>query len=365
MHIVTLGSGTGQATLLRGLRKQSCQITAIVGVTDNGGHSGQLRRQLNIPQVGDTRQCLAALVDGESPWARLLQHRFTTGDLDGVSVGNLILAALAAEHGSLNAAVADIRMAGGLTQRVLPVSDGDTQIGAELDDGRLAIGEWQIIQRRPATPVRRLFLDPPTRAHAAVTEAVDAADLLVICAGSLLTGVIAVLLHAGVKEALCRSRAPIVHVLNLMTQPGQTDGYTARQHLAALQPYLGRPVDAVLVNTAPLPAELLRMYEPQGGQPVVNDLTEDDASLLAADLVEHPNPEALRAYARPQAAGMRVGMHLIRHDADKLAARIMALAAADSSLTVSRRAKYDATASQSLPNYRRTDTQPTTKRPRR
>ena len=334
MHIVTLGSGTGQATLLRGLRKHSCQVTAIVGVTDNGGHSGQLRRQLHIPQVGDTRQCLAALVDGESPWARLLRHRFTDGDLDGVSVGNFMLAALTAEHGSLNAAAACIREAAGLAQRVLPVSDGDTQIGAELEDGRLAIGEWQIIQRRAAAPVKRLFLRPPAPAHAAVTEAVTAADLLVICAGSLLTGVIAVLLHAGVKEALCRSRARIVHVLNLMTQPGQTDGYTARQHLTALQPYLGRPVDAVLVNSAPLPADLLRIYEPQGGLPVVNDLTEDDVCLVAADLVEHPDPEVLRAYSRPQAAGMRVGMHLIRHDADKLAARIMALATPHSSLTV-------------------------------
>ena len=352
MHIVTLGSGTGQATLLRGLRRHSCRLTAIVGVTDNGGHSGHLRRQLGIPQVGDTRQCLAALVDGESPWARLLQHRFTAGDLDGISVGNFMLAALTAEHGSLNAAVADISEAAGLAHRVLPVSDGDTQIGAELEDGSVAIGEWQIIQRRPASPVKRLFLQPPAAAHEAVTEAVTAADLLVICAGSLLTGVIPVLLHTGMKEAFRRSRAPIVQVLNLMTQPGQTDGYTARQHLETLQPYLGRPVDAVLVNSAPLPADLLRLYEPQGGQPVVNNLSEGDACLVAADLVEHPDPETLRAYSRPQGAGMRVGMHLIRHDADKLAGRIMALAGPHSRLTASRRAKYDATASQSLPNQR-------------
>ncbi|MDE0205976.1 MAG: YvcK family protein [Candidatus Tectomicrobia bacterium] len=352
MHIVTLGSGTGQATLLRGLREYPCQVTAIVGVTDNGGHSGQLRKQLRIPQVGDTRQCLAALADGESPWGRLLRHRFAQGNLEGVSVGNLVLAALTAEHGSLNAAAADIREAAGLAHRVLPVSDGDAQIGAELEDGCLVIGEWQIIQRRPDSPVKRLFLQPPTAAHAAVSEAISAADLLVVCAGSLLTGVIPVLLHAGVKEALCRSRAPIVQVLNLMTQPGQTDGYTARRHLAALRPYLGRSVDAVLVNDAPLPADLMRVYEPQGGLPVANDLTENDALLIAADLVEHPDPDSLRAYTRPQAAGMRVGMHLVRHDARKLAARIMAFAGRHSFLTASRRAKYDATASQSPPHHR-------------
>jgi uncharacterized cofD-like protein len=352
MRVVTLGSGTGQATLLRGLREHPCEVTAVVGVTDNGGHSGQLRRLLRIPQVGDTRQCLSALADGESVWGRLLQHRFAAGDLDGVSVGNLILAALASEHGSLNAAVADIREAAGFAQRVLPVSDGDTQIGAELDDGRCLIGEWQIMQRRPTSPVKRLFLHPPAPAHPAVTEAIDDADLLVVCAGSLLTGVIAVLLHAGVEQALGRSRAPIVHVLNLLTQPGQTDGHTARQHLTTLRPYLGRPVDAVLVNNAPLPPDLLRLYEPQGARPVVNDLTPADARLIAADLVEHPGSEALRAYARPQAAGMHVGMHLIRHDAHKLAAHLMALTEPHSFLTAQRQAKYDAPASQSLPSYR-------------
>ena len=326
MNVVTLGSGTGQATLLRGLREHPCEVTAIVGVTDNGGHSGQLRRLLHIPQVGDTRQCLSALADDESLWGRLLQHRFTAGDLDGASAGNLILAALAGEHGSLNAAVADIRQAAGFAQRVLPVSDDDAQVGAELDDGRRLIGEWQIMQRRPVSPVKRLFLQPPAAAHPAVIEAIAAADLLVVCAGSLLTGVIAVLLHAGVKQALSRSWAPIVHVLNLLTQPGQTDGFSARQHLTTLQPYLGRPVDTVLVNHAPLPPDLLRLYEPEGARPVVNDLTPADAGLVAADLVEHPAPETLRAYTRPHTAGMHVGMHLIRHDAHKLAARIMALA---------------------------------------
>lgn len=351
MRIVTLGSGTGQATLLRGLREHPCEVTAVVGVTDNGGHSGQLRRLLHIPQVGDTRQCLSALAASDSLWGRLLQHRFTAGDLDGVSVGNLILAALASEHGSLNTAAAEIRAAAGFAQRVLPASDGDTQVGAELHDGRRLIGEWQIMQRCPPSPVKRLFLAPPTAAHPAVIEAIAAADLLVICAGSLLTGVIAVLLLTGVRQALSRSQAPIVHVLNLMTQPGQTDGYTARQHLAAMHPYLGRPVDAVLVNNAPLPPDLMRLYEPQGARPVVNDLTPADAGLIAADLVEHPAPETLRAYTRPQAAGMRVGMHLIRHDAHKLAAQIMALAGPHSFLTARRQAQYDAPANQSLPSY--------------
>ena len=109
MHIVTLGNGTGQATLLHGLHEYTCEVTVIVGVTDNGGHSGQLRRLLHVPQVGDTRQCLSALLDAESVWGHLLRHRFTTGELRGLSVGNLMLAALAQRHqlGTVNAETLD------------------------------------------------------------------------------------------------------------------------------------------------------------------------------------------------------------------------------------------------------------------
>lgn len=328
MHIVTLGSGTGQATLLRGLRAYDCQVTAIVAVTDNGGHSGQLRHALHMPQVGDTRQCLGALLDEASVWGKLLRHRFTAGDLRGLSVGNLMLAALADIDGSLCTAVEEIRCAAGLAQRVLPVSDGDTHIAAELADGRVVVGEWQILQRQPPGAVVRLFLQPQVAAHPTVLEAIATADLLVCCPGSLLTGLLAVLLPAGMRDAIATSRARCVYVCNVMTQPGQTDGYTARQHLVMLQHYLGRRVDAVVLNNGPFPAALLEFYAQRGAFPVVNDLTAGEVLVYLADLVEHPDAETLRTYARPQGAGMHVGWHLIRHDAGKLAAQIVALASA-------------------------------------
>ena len=326
MHIVTLGNGTGQATLLHGLHEYTCEVTAIVGVTDNGGHSGQLRRLLHVPQVGDTRQCLSALLDAESVWGHLLRHRFTTGELRGLSVGNLMLAALAQRHGSLHTAVENIRQAAGLRQRVLPVSDGDTQIGAELQDGRCVIGEWEIIRRQPQTPIVRLFLHPPVAAHPAVLEAIADADLVVICPGSLLTGTIALLLHPGMREALAACQAPCIYVCNLMTQPGQTDGYTARQHLTVLTTYLGRPVEAMVFNNGPLPGAVRQLYAQHGSHPVVNDLQGADVPLYLAALVERPDAETLRTYTRPQGPGMDVGLHLIRHDARQLAAQIMAIA---------------------------------------
>jgi uncharacterized cofD-like protein len=328
MHIVTLGGGTGQATLLRGLRASACQVTAIVAVTDNGGHSGQLRHMLRIPQVGDTRQCLSALVDDQSVWGKLLQYRFTTGELRGLSVGNLILASLAHLQGSLSAAVADICHASGIAQRVLPVSDGDTHIAAELADGRKVIGEWEIIQRQPRSAVVRVSLHPQVDALPAVLEAIASADLLVCCPGSFLTGTLAVLLPTGVRDAIVSSRAYCVYVCNLMTQPGQTDDYSARQHLVMLEEYLGRQVDTVVFNNGPFPPALLELYAQHGAVPVINDLTSATASVVLADLVEHPDADALRAYTRPQGAGMQVGMHLIRHEAQKLAAQILALAPA-------------------------------------
>ena len=327
MHIVTLGGGTGQATLLRGLGQQACQVTAIVGVTDNGGHSGQLRRALALPQVGDTRQCLSALCQPSSLWGTLLSHRFHGGDLHGMSVGNMILAALAQHSGSLHTAVATICQEASLRHRVLPVADGNTDIAAQLQDGQVIVGEWQIIQRQPRTTIARLFLQPAVPAHPAVLDAIAQADVLVLCPGSLLTSTVAVLLPDGMREALVASQVPCVYVCNLMTQPGQTDGYTTRQHLATLQHYLGRAVHTLVVNNGPLPPALLQVYAQHGSYPVHNDCTAADVCLSVADLVESPDAATLRAYTRPQGAGMQVGLHLIRHDARKLAIHMMAIAA--------------------------------------
>ncbi len=329
MRLVTLGSGTGQATILRGLRSYDCEVTAIVGVTDNGGHSGLLRRTLRMPQVGDTRQCLGALTDETSAWGKVLRHRFEDGELEGVSVGNLVLAALSSIHGRFSAAVDEVSRAAGISQRILPVSDAETDIAAECEDGRQVVGEWQIIQRQPRSAVRRLFLDPPATALPEVVAAIAAADLVVVCPGSFLTGTLAVLLHAGVREAIAASSASCLYVCNLMTQPGQTDGLAAGQHLTVLHRYLGRQVDWVMLNTGALLPDLVAIYAEQGSYPVVHDMTgADTVAVHVADLVEQPNADSVRDYRRAQGEGMQVGLHLIRHDSDKVATHIMGLALA-------------------------------------
>jgi uncharacterized cofD-like protein len=283
---------------------------------------------LHIPQVGDTRQCLGALVDTHSVWGKLLQYRFTAGELEGVSVGNLILASLTHLQGSLGAAVEEIRRAASIAQRVYPVSDGDTHIAADLADGRKVIGEWEIMQRQPRSSVVRVSLYPQVDALPEALEAIARADLLVCCPGSFLTGTLAVLLPTGVHAAIGGCRARCVYVCNLMTQPGQTDEYTAKQHLTMLEEYLGRQVDTVVLNNGPFPPGLLELYAQHGAFPVINDLTSATTSIVLADLVEHRDAEALQEYVRPQGTGMQVGLHLIRHDASKLARQILTLAQA-------------------------------------
>ncbi|ETX05341.1 MAG: hypothetical protein ETSY2_23490, partial [Candidatus Entotheonella gemina] len=249
---------------------------------------------------------------------------FTQSELNGISVGNLILAALSSTSGQFSVAVEAVCRAAGITQQVLPVSDAETDIAAELEDGQRVIGEWQIIQRQPRTDVARLFLQPPVKALPQVLEAIAAADIVVLCPGSLLTGTIALLLHEGVCEAIATTSATCLYVCNLMTQPGQTDGYTASRHLTTLRQYLGHRVDGVLVNNGQLLPELVAYYAQHGSQPVRNDLTSDEATVVySSDLVEHPDVDTIRAYTRPQGNGMQVGLHLIRHDAAKLAAQIM------------------------------------------
>jgi uncharacterized cofD-like protein len=163
------------------------------------------------------------------------------------------------------------------------------------------------MRRQPQTPIVRLFLNPPVAAHPAVLEAIAGADLFVICPGSLLTGTIGVLLHPGVREALTVSQAPCIYVCNLMTQPGQTDGYTARQHLAVLTAYLGRHVEAVVLNNGPLPDVIRAIYAQHGSYPVVQDLTVADVPLYCADLVARPDAATLRRMRDPRGLAWTLG----------------------------------------------------------
>jgi len=304
--IVTIGGGTGHPIVLEALLRFTRDVT------DNGGHSGVVRHSLGLPQVGDLRNCLAALVPKESPWKTLLGHRFSQGELDGVALGNLVLAAFTVEAASLFEAASRVRGMAGIKVPVLPVSDGNAHICAELVDGRVIEGEWEIIRRVPRTEVRRLFHRPALRARPEVLEAVRAAKGIVLAPGSLRTGIISVLLAEGMREAFEENPCPKVYVMNIVCQPGNSDGFTAKRHVEEIARYLGHSPDRVIVNEGEIPADMLEHYRRQGCERVVDDLGRAPGYVYRGDLVERAKDWQKHARA---GAGLLAGPHFIRHDA--------------------------------------------------
>jgi uncharacterized cofD-like protein len=318
-RVVCIGGGTGQSQVLRALSRFPVEITALVGVTDNGGHSGLLRRVFGIPQVGDIRNCLASLADDGALLSRLLRHRFKEGDLDGASLGNLIVCALIRQEGSLSAAIDVLRRELGVPHRILPVSDQSTHICARLADGRLVRGEWELIGREPRVPIRSLFHWPVVDCHPDCVRAIAHADLVVFCPGSLVTGILSALLTKGIPTALRVSKARKVQVVNIMTQAGQTDGMSARDHIEMLSTYLGTSPDAAIVNSRRPPERWLKAYRKEGAEPVRVDVDGlRECRVVQADLLEPQGKDVLSLYARSAGAGMIAGPHFIRHDPAKL-----------------------------------------------
>lgn len=311
--VVCLGNGTGQAALLKGLRGYLYELTAIVGVTDNGGHSGLIRRAMNIPAPGDLRNCLAGLADPQDPLAQLVGYRFSEGGLSGISLGNLILAALIRQEGCLSAAAGRLAQMLGIEDRVLPVSDESAQVCAELADGRHITGEWEIIERRPCTPIRRIYLERPIRAHPGCLRAIEEANAILFSPGSLLTGLVSLLLTEGIREALAASQAQKIYVCNLMTQPGQTDGFALSHHVKTVSSCLPAPPDYVLANDGPIPAQILTLYEASGARPVeIDAVTGPGCRVLRADLVDRSTQD-FEGKLRPSGEGLKAGLHWITH----------------------------------------------------
>jgi uncharacterized cofD-like protein len=269
LNIVALGGGTGLATLLRGLKHYSSNLTAVVTVFDDGGSSGRLRRELGILPPGDIRHCLVALAEAEPLMTRLFEYRFRGGALDGHAFGNLFIASLTGVTGDLELAVKETSKVLNIRGRVLPTTGHDVVLVAELEDGRVIEGESSITQARGR--IRRVSLRPADAYPLPeVLEAIADADLILIGPGSLYTSVIPNLLVRGVADALRETHAPCVYVCNVMTQPGETDGYSAADHMRAIYSHTGADLFSyVIVNTQPPRNRiLLDRYAAQGSVPV-------------------------------------------------------------------------------------------------
>ena len=309
--IVAIGGGTGLSTMLRGLKKYTQNLTAVVTVADDGGGSGVLRQDLGMPPPGDIRHCMEALANTEPIMEKLLTYRFTEGSLSGQSFGNLILAALHGVTGSFEEAVTQMSRVLAITGQVIPVTSADVQLEAVFENGARVVGESQIAACKKEQDCRihhvALIPDHP-RATPAAIAAIGEADLILLGPGSLYTSVIPNLLVEGVAHAVAQADAPKLYICNIMTQDGETEGYTAADHLEALLVH-GAPglVDLCLANTAPVNPGLLEKYREEDAAPLTVD--RELIAKLGLELVERPVASEEGNYAR--------------HDPDQLAQAIL------------------------------------------
>lgn len=277
-NIVAIGGGTGLSTMLRGLKKHSKSISAIVTMADDGGGSGTLRDQMGMLPPGDVRNCLLALANTEPTMEQLLRYRFKEGDLKGQNLGNLFLAALNDIHGSFYGAVRSLSEVLAITGRVLPVTTEDVHLVASFDDGSQVFGESKIKDFKKQSDRRVLRVSMVPEKPPALKESIAAiqnADLILLGPGSLFTSIIPNLLTEGISQAIIESDALKIYVLNVATEEGETEGFTASDHVRALFSHgEGKLFDYCLANSQIFPPEVLARHRSVGGAQTVVDKEE-------------------------------------------------------------------------------------------
>lgn len=311
-RIVAIGGGTGLSTMLRGLKLFTTNITAVVTVADDGGGSGILREDLGILPPGDIRNCILALANTEPTMEQLLQYRFTKGMLKGQSFGNLFLAAMIGISNSFEEAVKRMSEVLAVSGKVLPVTVEDVRLIAELENSTIIRGESKIpeIQQKENSRIKRIYLEPsPAAPFEEVLVDILNAEAIVLGPGSLYTSVIPNLLVDGICDAIETSKAIKIYVCNIMTQPGETLGYTATDHIKALFDHGLKSLDYVIVNKGEIPEEYRQRYIRDLSEPVKYD--KEEIEKMGIKVVEEDLVTIKQEY--------------IRHDEQKLAEIIVDL----------------------------------------
>ena len=323
MKVVAIGGGTGLSTVLRGLkhhvsepgrpalfRPEISRLTAVVTVTDEGGSSGRLRRDFRMLPPGDIRNCLVALAEDEQLLTQLFNYRFSSGHgLLGHNLGNLFLTALTNLTHDFAKAVRLSSEVLAIQGEIFPATLADVHLKATRIDGKVLVGEHSIAKTR--VPIKWLQIVPGRCKPLPETlDAIRRADLITLGPGSLYTSLIPNLLVQGIADAIARSRAVKVFICNLMTQPGESRGYTAADHIRALHEHAGRQLfDYIVVNTRSLSPKLLKRYADERAAPVVLDL------------------ESVRKLGvKPLGAKLLLEDHVARHDSRGLAKLLLSLA---------------------------------------
>jgi uncharacterized cofD-like protein len=292
-RIVIIGGGTGMPVLLRGLKQYPVDITAIVTVADDGGSSGRLREDLHIPPPGDIRNVLAALSDVEPLVEEMFQHRFSTSnELSGHSLGNLILAAMTSITGNFVHAIQEMGKVLNVRGKVLPAANQSVILHAEMEDGTKVSGESKIPYS--GKKIKRVFLTPKNiRPLPETIQAIRQADLIIIGPGSLYTSILPNLLVPRLGDEVCRAKAKKVYICNLMTQAGETHGYTASDHVKAIYDHMNCAfINTILVNNEEIPSDVQLRYNEELADQVDYDLPrlyDLGLDVVYGDIVVHEN----------------------------------------------------------------------------
>ncbi len=275
--VVVLGGGTGASTLIRGLKQFPIDLNAIISVCDDGKSTGILREEFNIPAVGDIRRVLVAMSETEPLVMELFNYRFnTTSDLDGHTVGNLLLTAMAEITGNLSDGIEALSKVLNLKGKVIPLTEDNVILMGEMDDGSVIEGEHNITMAKKK--INKVYYKDPATPTKEAINAIKEADLIVLSMGSLFTSIIPNLICDEIIKALDESNAKIMYACNMMTQPGETDNYTVSDHVKLLNEYLGKhKIDVVIANSGDINKEIALKYETlEQKDPVVFDKEELD-----------------------------------------------------------------------------------------
>lgn len=298
--IVVFGGGNGLSYLLRGLKQFPMDITAIVSVCDDGKSTGILREEFNVPAVGDIRRVLVSLSETEPLVEELFNYRFnTTSDLNGHTVGNLLLTAMREITGNLSDGIESLSRVLNLKGKVVPLTEDNVILMGEMEDGNIVEGEHNItIDKRK---IRKVFYKEEPKATKEALRAIKEADLIIFSMGSLFTSIIPNLICQEIVDAIDKSKAKLMYICNIMTQPGETEDFTVTDHVKMLNNYLGiRKLDVVLANNGVIDSKFVKKYETlEQKDPVIFDeenfksisahIISDDFISISNKMIRHNN----------------------------------------------------------------------------
>lgn len=308
--VAVLGGGTGLSSLLKGLKMYPVDITAIVSVCDDGGSTGKLRKEFNNPAVGDIRKVIVSLSETEPLVEKLLNYRFsTTSDLDGHAVGNLLLTAMSNITGNMSDGIAAIGNVLNLKGRVLPLTEDNVVLMAKMTDGTIIEGEHNITDAHKK--IEQVFYKEKPLVDEETLKSIRSADCIVLSMGSLYTSIIPNLLCQEVIDEIDKSKAKLVYVCNMMTQPGETDEFNVSDHIKVLNKYLGkRKIDTVIANDGEINKKIIDKYASlEQKDPVLCD--NEELELLGVRIISDDF--------------VSIEQEMIRHDTLKLAFHIFSL----------------------------------------